>query len=68
MCTSGIINSRAFSGRARPQGPGDEDEEKLDIETFNLNIFNLLDDKKIRLYSPNCIIYEFIPLENIYFI
>ena len=25
MCTSGMINSRAFSGCARPQGPGDED-------------------------------------------
>ncbi len=25
MCTSGMINSRAFSGRVRPQGPGDED-------------------------------------------
>ena len=25
MCTSGMINSRAFSGRVRAQGPGDED-------------------------------------------
>ncbi len=25
MCTSGMINSRAFSGRVRPQGRGDED-------------------------------------------
>ena len=25
MCTSGMINSRAFSGRVRPPGPVDED-------------------------------------------
>ena len=29
MCTSGMINSRAFSGRVRPQGSGDEDDQIL---------------------------------------
>ena len=31
MCTSGMINSRAFSRRVRPQGPGDEDAFFLEL-------------------------------------
>ncbi len=30
MFTSGMINCRAFSGRGRPQGPGDEDESRVE--------------------------------------
>ncbi len=29
MGTSGTLNFRAFSGRAGPQGPGDEDEREM---------------------------------------
>ncbi len=36
MCTvSGMINSRAFSSHARPQGPGDEDVGKLPFRQSN---------------------------------
>ncbi len=51
MCASGMINSWAFSRRARPQGPGDEDAVKWLAHVFRMNFAHSIINMATRKIS-----------------